>query len=111
MRSGSRAKVAPLEDQGFKLSETIQEDYGWGFWAREGKNSFWVAVSCVDSDPEEYNGEWGISISYDPGLNVFKRLFHKPDRHSFDRLRTEVLLSLKSEPAMSSLVDRDTPDG
>lgn len=65
----AQGKVAPLEDRGFKLSETIQEDYGWGFWAREGKDSFWVAVSCIGSGPEEYNGEWGISISYDPGLN------------------------------------------
>ncbi|MGA7244520.1 MAG: hypothetical protein WBX19_15135 [Terracidiphilus sp.] len=97
-----KGKVAPLEESGFKLSEIIQEDYGWGFWAREGKNSFWVAVSCIGSESEECDGEWGVFISYDPGLNVFKRLFHKPDRHSFDRLRTQVLRELESEPSIST---------
>jgi hypothetical protein len=96
-----KKKVSPLEHSGFKLSEIIQEDYGWGFWAWEGKNPFWVAVSCIGSGPEEYDGEWGVSIGYDPGLNVFKRLFHKPDRKSFDRLRTQVLQALGSESAIS----------
>jgi len=97
-----RRRVSSLSDSGFKLSETVQEDYGWGFWAREGKDSFWVAVSCIGSGPEEYNGEWGIAIAYDPGLNVFKRLFHKPDRRSFDLLRTQILRALRSEPAIST---------
>lgn len=29
--------VAGLEDHGFRFSEIIQEDYGWGFWAWHGK--------------------------------------------------------------------------
>ena len=33
-------KVAPLEHSGFKLSEILQEDYGWGFWARHGNDFF-----------------------------------------------------------------------
>jgi hypothetical protein len=32
--------IAPTTSE-FKLSETIQEDYGWGFWGRHGKDSFW----------------------------------------------------------------------
>lgn len=101
-----KEKISPLEDSGFKISEIIQEDYGWGFWASEGKNSFWVAVSCIGTGrPEEYDGEWGVSISYDPGLNVFRRLFHKPDRQSFDRLRTQVLQVLESERAITQAMN------
>jgi hypothetical protein len=98
-------KVASLEDSGFKLSETIQEDYGWGFWGWKGKDSFWVTVFCIGTatGPEEYDGEWGVSISDDAGLNVLRRLFHKPDRQSFDRLRNQVVLALESESAISLL--------
>lgn len=97
--------VSPLEHSGFKLSEIIQEDYGWGFWARNDKDPFWIAVSCIGGGREDHKGEWGISISYDPGLNLFKRLFHKPDGNAFERLRTQVLQALQSEPAISTLVN------
>lgn len=95
-----KERISPLEKSGFTISEIIQEDYGWGFWAREGKDSFWVAVSRIGNGPEDNDGEWGISISYDPGLNLFRRFFHKPDRHCFDRLQTQVLRVLESEKAI-----------
>ena len=66
---------------------------------------FWVAISCIGSGPEEYDGEWGVSISYDPGLNLLKRLFHKPRRDAFDRLRTHVQQALESEPAITALLN------
>ena len=96
-----KERILPLQECGFKISEIIQEDYGWGFWAREGKNSFWVAVSCVGNRPDEYDGEWGVFISYDPGLNIFKRLFHNPDQHSFDKLRIQIQRALESDPAIN----------
>jgi len=100
-----KKKLSPLEGSGYKLSEIIQEDYGWGFWARAGKDPFWVAISCIGSGPEEYDGEWGVSVSYDPGLNLLKRLFHRPNRGAFDLLRTQVRQALESEPAIISLVN------
>ena len=98
-----RERISPLEESGFKISDIIQEDYGWGFWAREGENSFWIAVSCIGTGPQDYDGEWGISISYDPGLNVLRRLFHEPDLQSFDRLRTQVSQALEAEQAESNM--------
>ena len=98
-----RERISPLEKSGFKISDIIQEDYGWGFWAREGESSFWIAVSCIGTGPQDYDGEWGISISYDPGLNVLRRLFHEPDRQSFDRLRTQVSQALEAEQAESNM--------
>jgi hypothetical protein len=93
-------RISPGEGSGFKISEIIQEDYGWGFWAREGKDSFWVAVSRIGNGPEDSDGEWGISISYDPGFDLFRRLFDKPDPDRFDRLQSQVLRVLESEKAI-----------
>ncbi len=81
---------------GYELSEPIQEDYGWGFWARRGKDAFWIALSFVGEGPTEEPGEWVVSVNYDPGLNPLKRLFHKPDGRKFTALRDEIWKALKS---------------
>jgi hypothetical protein len=71
----------------FELSERIQEDYGWGLWASRGKDRFWVAISYAGVGPQEEPAEFVISVAYDPGLNVVRRIFHKPDRQTLERLR------------------------
>jgi len=38
-----KQQLSPLTDSGFVLSEPIQEDYGWGFWASRGKDPFWLS--------------------------------------------------------------------
>ena len=82
-----RQELSRHTDLGFALSGVIQEDYGWGFWARHGKDPFWVAVSYVGDEPQKAPAEWIISIRYDPGLNLVMRLFHKPDRRALSQLR------------------------
>jgi hypothetical protein len=44
-----------------------------------------------------------VSVSYDAGLNVIKRLFHKPDSQAFARLRDRVRHSLLSNSAIKSI--------
>ena len=34
-----KQELVRLGDLGFNLSEMVQEDYGWGFWASHGKRS------------------------------------------------------------------------
>jgi hypothetical protein len=41
-----------------------------------------------------------ISVSYDAGLNLIKRLFHKPDSQAFAQLRDRVWQSLRSNSAI-----------
>src|SRR5579871_4640986 len=74
--------LAPLTTDGFDFSETIQEDYGWGLWAVHGKDPFWIALSFVGVGPQEEAAQWVVSVNYDPGLNLIKRLFHKPNRQA-----------------------------
>ncbi len=84
----------------FLVSEITQEDYGWGFWARRGKDPFWIALSYVGDGPQEGPAQWMIRIECDYGLNLFKRLFHKPDRTALKRLREHVRRIIESNDAM-----------
>ena len=94
-----KEQISPLANSGFNLSETIQEDYGWGFWAWHSKDPFWVALSYVGDGPQEAPAQWVISVSYDPGLNLIKRIFHKPDSQALQKLRDHVRQALTSNSA------------
>ncbi len=96
-----RDKLAPLRASGFDVSEPVQEDYGWGLWASHGKDPFWIALSYCGEGPTEEPGEWVVSVNYDPGLSLMKRLFHTPDRHAFDQLRDQVWQSIRSNTAIT----------
>lgn len=84
--------------EGFDLSEPIQEDYGWGFWVARGPDPFWVAFSFCGEGPTEGPAEWVVSVAYDPGLNLLKRLFHKPDRQALARLRARAVAGPRLYP-------------
>jgi len=86
-----------------ELSEPIQEDYGWGFWASHGKDRFWVAISYVGDGPQEPPPQWIISATYDPGLNLAKRLFHKPDEQTLALLRDRIRQALSSNSGIKTI--------
>jgi len=91
-----RSELAPLTASEFELSDIIQEDYGWGFWATHGKDPFWVALGYCEDGPTQEPAQWMVSIDYDPGLNVIKRLFSRPDAQAFARLRDSAWQSLRA---------------
>ena len=93
-------ELASLRTAGFEFSEPIQEDYGWGVWGSRGQDSFWIALSYCSDGPTEQPAEWMVSVNYEPGLNVIKRLIHKPDRQAFGQLRDQVWQSLTSNRAI-----------
>ena len=93
-------QLRPLTESGFHFSEPIQEDYGWGFWANRGEDPFWIAISYVGDGPQEPPAQWVISVDYDPGLNLIKRLLHRSNRQVLKQLRECVLHALKSNPAI-----------
>jgi hypothetical protein len=67
-----------LDGQGFTLSEVIQEDYGWGFWADINGDPYWTFVGVMDDSIGKQKAEWLMGIIYDPGLNIVRRLLRKP---------------------------------
>jgi hypothetical protein len=103
-----RQELADITALGFELSEPIQEDYGWGFWAGRGSDPFWIALSFCGDGPTEEPAEWIVSVSYDPGLNLLKRLFHKPDAEALARLRTRLWQVLSTTPGIRVLSGEGT---
>ena len=95
-----KPELMHFPDLQFDLSEPIQEDYGWGFWAWRKKYPLWIALSYVGDGPQEEPAEWVVSVVYDPGLNLWKRLFHRPDQQAFMALRDRVWKVLKSNHAL-----------
>src|SRR5712671_4899420 len=91
-------ELAPLVEQGFTISNPIQEDYGWGLWVSHEQDAFWIALSCMDDELNKESAEWVVSVEYDAGLNVFKRLFHKPDPGAFAVLRNQLWRIFESNP-------------
>lgn len=82
--------------------------YGWGFWVTRGRDPFWIALSFCGEGPSEEPAEWVVSVGYDPGLNLFKRLFHKPDAEALARVRGRIWQVLGSTPGIRVLSDEDT---
>jgi len=86
-----------------ELSEPVQEDYGWGFWITRGKDRFWVALSYVGDGPQEAPAQWVVSVRYDAGLNLAKRLFHRPDQDVLGQLRDRVREALAANRSIKMI--------
>jgi hypothetical protein len=103
-----RQQLSGLSQSGFSFSDPIQEDYGWGLWASREKDRFWVAISYVGDGPQEEPAQWVISVNYDPGLNLIKRLFHNADRQALEHLSENVLKAVTANTAIK-IVDSTMP--
>ena len=98
-----KRELSRFPDLLLEVSEPIQEDYGWGFWATRGKDRFWVALSYVGDGPQEAPVQWVVSVTYDPGLNLAKRFFHKPDQQAIGQLRDRIRQILTSNSAIKTV--------
>ena len=85
-----KLEVSARLSGGYEVSDIIQEDYGWGFWIRS-RHPYWIALSYIGDGPQEEPAQWAISCTCDYGLNVFKRLFARPDPAE----RTEILRKIR----------------
>ena len=95
-----KGELSSLGPEGFAFSEPIQEDYGWALQATHRKDRFWIALSYVGDGPHEEPAQWVVPVNYDAGLNVIKRLLHKPNREAFSILRDRIWQSARSDSAI-----------
>jgi hypothetical protein len=89
-----------LRENKWSFSEPIQEDYGWGFWVEQ---DYWVAIGIMDDAIGIENPEWSISVNYDPGFNLRKRLFSKVDHSLHLQICEAIHAVLSSEPAITNI--------
>src|SRR5689334_13733403 len=95
-----KEQLSQQSDLGMELFDPIQEDYGWGFWVHHGKDNFWVAIGWIGEGSQAALAQWGVHVAYDPGLNLIKRIFHKPDLRALARLRDHIRQVLTSNAAI-----------
>lgn len=98
-----RQSLAARLGDGLKISEPVQEDYGWGLWLRAERTSFWVAISYVGDGPTEEPARWAISIAPDYGLSILKRLFSKPRIGELAQIRSQIQGVIQSNPEIKIL--------
>ena len=80
--SALRALAAPAAPE-LEFGEPIQEDYGWGFWIGAPKDAYWVAVALIEPETET----WRLLANRDPGFNLWRRFFARPDAAAAERIR------------------------
>ena len=85
---------------GLEISDPVQEDYGWGLWARQDRDRYWIALSYAGDGPQEDPAQWTVSVDA-AGLNPLGRLFHKPP--ALRPLRDAVRRVLTDAPAITLL--------
>ncbi len=100
-------RIGKISLKGFQIGEAIQEDYGWGFWVEKDKDPFWVAISYAEDGPVEEPPHWVVTVAYDPGLNIIKRLFSKPNMENYLELRNEVWQALDEEEQIEKLPENE----
>jgi hypothetical protein len=87
----------------WSLSEPIQEDYGWGFWATIGSNKYWTAIGILDEAIGSEVGEWCVTVAYNPGFNLIRRLFHRPSPDELLTLCAAIDQALQQEPGVTEI--------
>ncbi len=91
----------------FSPGDPIQEDYGWGVWARSGKDPYWVAVGKMDDDETDAAADaapvWLVVVAYEPGFNLLRRLTHRPRREDLDALCAAIDEALQDEAQVTDV--------
>ena len=81
----------------------IAEDYGWGIWTRAGEDPYWIAIGLMDEGDEQPARTWLMTAAYDPGLNLWRRLTHRPRREELDRVCRAIDEALYAEPDIRAI--------
>jgi len=102
-----RGQLGALTTAGFELGDHIQEDYGWGFWITHGKDRYWLALAFCGEGPTEEPAQWAVTIAYDPGLDLMRRLFRRPDAGDLGAIQKVVWDVLRNTP-MIKVLEEDT---
>jgi hypothetical protein len=60
-----KRELSRLIGDDFQLSEIIQEDWGWGFWARNRNDPFWIGIGYVAEVEQNGSAQWGVFVECD----------------------------------------------
>jgi len=87
----------------YVFSNPIQEDYGWGFWALQSGDRFWIAISYVGDGPQDGPAQWIVSVEQTGAASLFRRMLHKSEVARLTELRHSVHRALEGDTAIKIL--------
>ena len=88
---------------GLEPGSPIQEDYGWGVWTSAGGDPYWIAIGLMEEEDGVDRHTWLITVACDPGLNIVKRLFHRPSAADLATVCHAVDAALHGDPGIREI--------
>jgi hypothetical protein len=85
-----------LAARGVDASEVIKEDYGAGLWIAAGGDRYWLAVSGEAGAEEAV-----VSLAYEPGIDLRRRLVRRADRDAFEVLLATLQAVIDADRALA----------
>lgn len=89
--------AAAMAVPGVTIGAPVREDYGAGAWIETPSERFWLSVGKAEE------GESVVSLSYDPGLDLRRRLYHRADRALFARIEAALRDAIIADPALEQV--------
>lgn len=86
-----------LSNLPFEFDEPIGEDWGWGFFAVQEKEKFWIALSFAGVTDNQSAGCWVVSVDPQRGL---MGLFRKKKPELLAALWSGVAAALENTPGI-----------
>lgn len=92
-----------LRNQGFEVSDPIQEDWGWCLILTTDGRKFTLAIGVMDESLGQARAEWSVSLSYERAMSGLRNLFKPVPVAQFDRLASKLEAILMAEPAFGNV--------
>jgi hypothetical protein len=87
-----------LADSGWKISEPIQEDWGWVLLATVGNDTFTLGIGVLDESIGQLPAVWRVDVSHEKWVNPIRKWFKQPPKESLTEVCRQLGESLSSEP-------------
>ena len=87
-----------FQERGVAISEPTQEDWGWVLIATSDDYNFTISIGVMDESIGKIPAVWRIGVSYEKGMNSFRKWFKAPPVETLEKLFHELQTIVSTEP-------------
>ena len=85
-------------ERGVRVSEPIQEDWGWVLLVTRADHTFVVSIGVMDDSIGESPAEWRVGVTYERATNRLGHFFRRPDERVLAETVAELDQILSVDP-------------